>query len=95
VTLISNFVIVLSQSDLRAEMQHYVSSRGVIALGIGSMLACRFYLNNVIKLFPLSDELDEETVEVVDRLLEQGVTAEVIANALEKPVEFIEARIDK
>lgn len=81
-----------TQEKIRSDLLSDLEGEGISALLIGSMYATGFSFQEISKLFPPSENLDDKTAQLVDRMLEKGISPEVAADIAQVTVLQVQSR---
>jgi hypothetical protein len=78
------------QSKARSDLFGILTVSEVIALLGGNAFASSLSIEKIINLFPPSDKLDEQTEQLISRMLEKGISQEVIAYIAQVSIQQIQ-----
>jgi hypothetical protein len=70
-------------------LRSILTDSGIAALFVGYAYAFTGAIKTITKLFPLSDKLDEQMEQLISRMLEKGISQEVIAYVSQVPIQKI------
>jgi hypothetical protein len=78
------------QSNARSDLFAILTVSEVIALLGGNAFALSLSIEKIINLFPPSEKLDEQTEQLISRMLRNGISQEVIADVIQISVQKIQ-----
>jgi hypothetical protein len=78
------------QSKARSDLFAILTVSEVIALLGGNAFALSLSVEKIINLFPPSERLDEQTEQLISRMLENGISQEVIAYVAQVTIQQIQ-----
>jgi hypothetical protein len=79
------------QSKARSDLFTILTVSEVIALLGGNAFALSLSIEKIINLFPPSEKFDEQTEQLISRMLEKGISQEVIAYVSQVSIQKIQA----
>ncbi len=79
------------QSKARSDLFSILTVSEVIALLGGNAFALSLSIEKIINLFPPSEKLDEQTEQLINRMLEKGISQEVIAYVTQVSIQQIQS----
>lgn len=82
------------QSKARSDLFSILTVSEVIALLGGNAFALSLSIEKIINLFPPSEKLDEQTEQLINRMLEKGISEEVIAYVAQVSAQKIQAYLN-
>jgi hypothetical protein len=82
------------QSQARSDLFNLLTVSEVIALLGGNAFALSLSIEKIINLFPPSEKLDEQTEELISRMLEKGISQEVTAYVAQVSIQQIQACVN-
>jgi hypothetical protein len=78
------------QSNARSDLFAILTVSEVIALLGGNAFALSLSIEKIINLFPPSEQLEEQTEQLISRMLEKGISQEVIAYVAQVSIQQIQ-----
>ncbi len=82
------------QSKARSDLFAILTVSEVIALLGGNAFALSLSIEKIINLFPPSEKLDEQTEQLISRMLEKDISQEVIAYVSQVSIQKIQAYVN-
>ncbi len=83
------------QSQARLDLFSIHTVSEVVALLGGNAFALSLSVEKIINLFPPSKRLDEQTEQLISRMLEKGISKEVIAYVAQVSIQQIQACVNE
>jgi hypothetical protein len=77
------------QSKARSDLFSILTVSEVVALLGGNAFALSLSIEKITNLFPPSEKLDEQTEQLISRMLEKDISQEVIAHVSQVPIQKI------
>jgi hypothetical protein len=77
------------QDKARSDLRSILTDSGIAALFVGYAYAFTGAIKTITKLFPPSEKLDEQTEQLISRMLEKDISQEVIAYVSQVPIQKI------
>jgi hypothetical protein len=81
------------QSKARSDLFTILTVSEVIALLGGNAFALSLSIEKIINLFPPSEKIDEQTEQLISRMLERSISPEVIAYVTQVSIQQIQAYV--
>lgn len=82
------------QSNARSNLFTILTVSEVIALLGGNAFALSLSIEKIINLFPPSEKLDEQTEQLISRMLKNNISPEVIADVTQVSIQKIQDYVD-
>jgi hypothetical protein len=82
------------QDKARSDLRSILTDSGIAALFVGYAYAFSGAIKTVTKLLPPSEELDEQTEQLISRMLKNGISQEVIADVTQISIKKIQDYVD-
>jgi hypothetical protein len=82
------------QSNARSDLFTILTVSEVIALLGGNAFALSLSIEKIINLFPPSEKLDEQTEQLISRMLKNNISQEVIADVTQLSIQKIQEYVD-
>jgi hypothetical protein len=82
------------QDKARSDLRSILTDSGIAALFVGYAYAFSGAIKTVTKLLPPSEKLDEQTEQLISRMLEKGISQEIIAYTTQVSIQKIQAYVD-
>jgi hypothetical protein len=82
------------QDKARSDLRSILTDSGIVALSMGYVYAFSGAIKTVSKLFPPSEKLDEQTEQLISRMLEKGISQEVVAYVIQVSIPKIQAYVN-
>jgi hypothetical protein len=82
------------QDKARSDLRSILTDSGIAALFIGYAYAFSGAIKTIKKLLPPSEKLDEQTEQLISRMLEKGISQEVIAYVSQVSIQKIQVYVN-
>jgi hypothetical protein len=84
----------LLQSKARSDLFTILTTQDVVALFGGNAFALSLSVQKITNLFPPSEKLDEQTEQLISRMLRNGISKAVIADVAQVSIQKIQAYVN-